>query len=403
MAEFKCKMISAEGTVFEAVVEAESPFEIYEKAELRNEGVLSVEKYKKPFSLQSYLNNLQRIKPQDLENFTSQLVVMLKAGVPLIDSLKSIVEQLATEKMRNIINEVIEAVEGGKSFSKSLEPYPKVFNTLYVNMVMVGETTGVLDVILTHLRDFIHHDIAVRRKIKSAMRYPLIVISVLIIAFIGAIGFIIPRFADLYSSANVELPLPTVMMIGLSRAVTDYWLITVTVASLIIFTLRYYISKPAGAFRFDRLKLMFPVFKHLVLESSLARFAHILETLNRSGIKIIRSLEITEQTIENRVISKDIAIAREKVIEGISLAESLSGSKHFPKTMIMMLAVGEESGALDSMLVNISEQYDTSVDMRIEGLSAAIEPMLTIGIGGFLLVFALAIFLPMWRIIDVVK
>jgi type II secretory pathway component PulF len=403
MAEFKCKMISVEGTVFEAVVEAESQFEIYEKAELRNEGVLSVEKYKKPFSLQSYLNNLQRIKPQDLENFTSQLVVMLKAGVPLIDSLKSIVEQLATEKMRNIINEVIEAVESGKSFSKSLKQYPKVFDTLYVNMVMVGETTGVLDVILTHLRDFIHHDIAVRRKIKSAMRYPLIVISVLIIAFIGAIGFIIPRFADLYSSANVELPLPTLMMIGLSKAVTDYWLITVTVAGLIIFTLRYYISKPAGAFRFDRLKLMVPVFKHLVLESSLARFAHILETLNRSGIKIIRSLEITEQTIENRVISKDIAIAREKVIEGISLAESLSGSKHFPKTMIMMLAVGEESGALDSMLVNISEQYDTSVDMRIEGLSAAIEPMLTVGIGGFLLVFALAIFLPMWRIIDVVK
>jgi type II secretory pathway component PulF len=328
---------------------------------------------------------------------------MLKAGVPLIDSLKSIVEQLATEKMRNIINEVIEAVESGKSFSKSLKQYPKVFDTLYVNMVMVGETTGVLDVILTHLRDFIHHDIAVRRKIKSAMRYPLIVISVLIFAFIGAIGFIIPRFADLYSSANVELPLPTLMMIGLSKAVTDYWLITVTVAGLIIFTLRYYISKPAGAFRFDRLKLMVPVFKHLVLESSLARFAHILETLNRSGIKIIRSLEITEQTIENRVISKDIAIAREKVIEGISLAESLSGSKHFPKTMIMMLAVGEESGALDSMLVNISEQYDTSVDMRIEGLSAAIEPMLTVGIGGFLLVFALAIFLPMWRIIDVVK
>ncbi len=146
-----------------------------------------------------------------------------------------------------------------------------------------------------------------------------------------------------------------------------------------------------------------PTLRHKVVEISLARFAHILETLNRSGIKIIRSLEITEQTIENRVISKDIAIAREKVIEGISLAESLSGSKHFPKSMIMMLAVGEESGALDSMLVNISEQYDTSVDMRIEGLSDAIEPMLTIGIGGFLLVFALAIFLPMWRIIDVVK
>jgi type II secretory pathway component PulF len=192
-------------------------------------------------------------------------------------------------------------------------------------------------------------------------------------------------------------------MIGLSTAVTDYWFITLSIVGLIIVTVRYYISKPAGAYRFDRLKLIFPVFKHIVLESSLARFAHILETLNRSGIKIIRALEITEQTIENRVISKDISIAREKVIEGVSLAESLSESKHFPKTMLMMLSVGEESGALDSMLLNISEQYDTTVDMRIEGLSAAIEPMLTIGIGGFLLLFALSVFLPMWKIMDVVR
>ncbi|MEE9189903.1 MAG: type II secretion system F family protein [Candidatus Neomarinimicrobiota bacterium] len=403
MAEFKCKMISEEGTVFETVVEAESPFEIYEMAELRNEGVLTVEKYKKPFSLQSTLNSFQKIKPQELEDFTSQLVVMLKAGVPLIDSLKTIVDTLTTERLRNIINEVIEAVEGGKSFSKALEPYPKVFDTLYVNMVMVGETTGVLDVILAHLRGFIHHDIAVRRKIKSAMRYPLIVISVLLIAFVGAVGFIIPRFADLFNNANVALPLPTQIMIVLSKAVTDYWFITISIVGLIIFTIRYYISKPAGAYRFDRLKLVFPVFKHIVLESSLARFAHILETLNRSGIKIIRALEITEQTIENRVISREIGVAREKVIEGVSLAESLSGSKHFPKTMLMMLSVGEESGALDAMLLNISEQYDTSVNMRIEGLSAAIEPMLTIGIGGFLLLFALSIFLPMWRITDVVR
>ncbi|MHC4638491.1 MAG: type II secretion system F family protein, partial [Planctomycetota bacterium] len=294
MAEYKCKMISEAGTVFETVVEAESPFEIYEMAELRNEGILTVEKYKKPFSWQSYLSGFQRIRPQELEDFTSQLVVMLKAGVPLIDSLKTIVEQLASEKMRNIINEVIEAVEGGKAFSKALEPYPKVFNTLYVNMVMVGETTGVLDTILANIRDFIHHDIAVRRKIKSAMRYPLIVLGVLIVAFIAAVGFIIPQFESMFMRAGVDLPLPTMIMIWISRAVTDYWLITLSISAVVIITVRYYISKPAGAYRFDRLKLIFPVFKHIVLESSLARFAHILETLNRSGIKIIRALEITE-------------------------------------------------------------------------------------------------------------
>jgi type II secretory pathway component PulF len=396
-------MISEAGTVFETVVEAESPFEIYEMAELRNEGILTVEKYKKPFSWKSYLSRFQRIRPQELEDFTSQLVVMLKAGVPLIDSLKTIVEQLASEKMRNIINEVVEAVEGGKAFSKALEPYPKVFNTLYVNMVMVGETTGVLDTILANIRDFIHHDIAVRRKIKSAMRYPMIVLGVLIIAFIAAVGFIIPQFESMFTRAGVDLPLPTKIMLWISSAVTDYWLITLSIAALMIIAVRYYISRPAGAYRFDRLKLIFPVFKYIVLESSLARFAHILETLNRSGIKIIRALDITEQTIENRVISKDISKAKEQVIEGVSLAESLSTSQHIPKTVIMMLAVGEESGALDSMLVNIAEQYDTSVDMRIEGLSAAIEPMLTIIIGSFILIFAMSIFLPLWSFAEVVR
>ena len=403
MPEYTCKLISTDGTVFETVIDAESHFEIYEIAEARNQGVLAVKIFKKSKSIESYLNNLKKIKPQELEDFTSQLVVMLKAGVPLITSLKSIVEQLATEKMKLMINEIIGKVEKGESFSSALSAYPKVFNTLYVNMVKVGEATGVLDTILKHLKDFIHHDIAVRRKIKSAMRYPFIVLTVLSIAFIGAIGFIIPQFATLFAGAGVELPLPTRILVGLSYVVSNYWYwVAIGLAGLIIL-LRYYNSTSAGKYNIDTIKIKFPVFKHIVLESSLARFTHILSTLNRSGIKIIRALEITEKTIENRVITKDIGNARLKVIECISLAEGLQQSKHFPKTMLMMMAVGEESGALDEMLDNISEQYDSSVNMRIEGLSAAIEPLLTIGLGAFLLVFALAIFLPMWRMAEVIQ
>ncbi len=402
MPAYTCKLISTDGSVFETVVDAESRFEIYEIAEARDEGVLSVKIFKKSRSFESYFESRKKIKPQELEDFTSQLVVMLKAGVPLITSLKSIVEQLATPRMSNMMNDVIERVEKGESFSNALSEYPKVFDSLYVNMVKVGEATGVLDTILFHLKQFIHHDIAVRRKIKSAMRYPKIVLGVLAVAFIGAMGLIIPQFADMFSSAGVTLPLPTRILIGISNLVTSYWYWTFGVMALLIMLFRYYIGRPTGRFRIDSLKLAMPVFKHITLESSMARFAHILSTLNKSGIKIIRTLEITEQTIENRVIAKDIGIARSGVIEGMPLAEALSPSKHFPKTMLMMMSVGEESGALDDMLDNISEQYDSSVDVRIEGLSTAIEPMLTIVLGAFLLIFALAIFLPMWRMSEVI-
>ena len=328
---------------------------------------------------------------------------MLKAGVPLVKSLETVLQQFESNNFKNIVLDIIEKVNQGVVFSKALSEYPKVFNPLYVNMVKVGETTGSLDVILDHIRSFLHHDIAVKRKIKSAMRYPIIVISILVLAFVAAIGFIMPRFADMFANAGVALPLPTKALIFLSVLITKYWFMTFLVVLVVAIAIRFYVHRPAGAYRFDAIKLAMPVFKDIVLQSTLARFAHILETLSRSGVKIVQALEIVEQTLGNRVIAKDVAYAREQVIQGVPIAKALAKSKHIPQMTIMMIATGEQSGALDDMLQNIAEQYDTSVKTKIDGIASAIEPLLTILIGVFLLIFALSIFLPMWKMIDIVK
>lgn len=402
MTQFQVRSVNESGKIIELVVNVKNKMDIYDQANAKNESILSVKKYKEPFSFNRLQNKFYRIKPQELENFTAQLVVMLKAGVPLIESLEMLGKQLESEKMEEIVQDIIKKINGGMIFSKALSHYPRVFNSLYVSMVKVGETTGSMDTVLDHVKDFLHKDIAIKRKVKSAMRYPMIVMTILIIAFTAAIAFIIPQFSSMFASADMVLPLPTRILVFLSDMITKYFAITFTVVVITIALLKFYLNKPGGAYKFDTLKLMMPVFKNIVLESSIARFAHVLETLSKSGVKIINALEITQETIENRVISRDIGNAIEKVSKGISIADALSESKHFPQMTIMMIGAGEKSGALEAMLSNIAEQYDISVDLKIEGLSAAIEPLLTIIIAAFLLVFALAIFLPMWNMTDVI-
>lgn len=402
MTQFQVRSVNESGKMIELVVNVKNKMDIYDQANAKNESILSVKKYKEPFSFNRLQNKFYRIKPQELENFTAQLVVMLKAGVPLIESLEMLGKQLESEKMEEIVQDIIKKINGGMIFSKALSHYPRVFNSLYVSMAKVGETTGSMDTVLDHVKDFLHKDIAIKRKVKSAMRYPMIVMTILIIAFTAAIAFIIPQFSSMFASADMVLPLPTRILVFLSDMITKYFAITFTVVVITIALLKFYLNKPGGAYQFDTLKLMMPVFKNIVLESSIARFAHVLETLSKSGVKIINALEITQETIENRVISRDIGNAIEKVSKGISIADALSESKHFPQMTIMMIGAGEKSGALEAMLRNIAEQYDISVDLKIEGLSAAIEPLLTIIIAAFLLVFALAIFLPMWNMTDVI-
>jgi type II secretory pathway component PulF len=403
MPQYACKFVTDDGSIVETIVEAESKFEIYESAEARNEMVLSVKKYKPPFNLQEWFSRRQQVKPEDLENFTAQLAIMLSSGVPLLSCLEALTEQAGSDSMRKVLDGLIASINSGQSLSQAMANYPGVFDTMYVNMVKAGESAGVLEQILTRLSEFIEHDLEIRRNIKKAMRYPIIVLSALAAAFTGAVVFIIPKFAKLFIAQGVELPLPTRIMIGLSNIVVNYWWLIIICMVALIAGLISFARTPKGAYFFDLVKLKTPIFKEIFLKSAISRFSHMLETLTRAGIQIIKALETTEATVGNLVIAQDIGRARVEVEQGISLADALRKSPWFPSMTIRMISVGEQSGNMEAMLANIAKQFDEAVDTKIARLSASIEPIMTVAMGGLLLLIALGIFLPMWNMYAAIK
>jgi len=402
MPEFVCRTVNENGELVETIVEAVSKYEILEQAASRNEYVVSVKRHRENFDINTWWSKFRKVKPQELEHFTNQLATMLQAGVPLIGCLQALKELTETQNMNKMIAEIIEKVNGGMALSQALSLYPRAFSALYVNMIKAGETAGVLDQILNRLTTFIRHDVKVTRNIKAAMRYPLIVLSVLILAFTGAAVFIIPRFSKLFMAQGIDLPLPTRMMIGFSNFVVNYWWMVLFGVGVLISGLVYYIRTPLGAYQFDLFKLKVPVFKEIISKSAVARFAHMLETLFAAGIQIIKALETTALTVGNHVFARVILEAKDQVAQGVSLAEALSESKYFPATTLQMISVGERTGAWDKMLHNVADQYDAEVDVKIQGLSASLEPMLTVMMGIFLLLLALGIFLPMWEMYTVI-
>ncbi len=396
MGKYNCRIVSEDGTIVESILEAESKFSIYEDADKRNEMVLSVKPYKPPVNISELLNARKKVKPQELENFTTQLSVLIDSGIPLITALEALVDQVETTSMKKVVSGVVDRVNSGLPLSDSFAFYPGVFNELYVNMVRAGESAGVLDEILRRLASFIQRDIETSTSIKKAMRYPKLVGGALGAAIVGATVFIIPKFTPMFESQGLELPLPTKILMGLSDFFINYWYLAIAVLFGTIYGFKYGAKTKQGSYLMDMMKLRVPIIKHIELQSTLARFTHMLETLTHGGVQIVRSLETAEGTMGNKVISRDIRKARESVERGVSLAESLGQSKWIPKLTIKMISIGEKSGALEKMLENVGRQYDLEVENRISRLSAAIEPIMTVVMGAFVVLLVLGIMLPMW-------
>ncbi|MEA3286763.1 MAG: type II secretion system F family protein [Candidatus Marinimicrobia bacterium] len=404
MPEFTCRIMSDSGTVEERVITAESKMDVYTQADDRGEMLLSVKEAKSGvLSGGGFFKQQKKVKPAEVENFTVQLGIMFRSGIPLIGALEALEEQAETDTMQSVVKGLIKDVSGGRSLSQAMETYPGVFSILYVNMIRAGETAGVMEQILGRLGSFIKHDQEVTRNVKSALRYPMIVTSALSLAFGGAMVFIVPKFSTMFGSKGIDLPLPTRVMIVISDFLINYWPVVIGIVVVGIFSFKSFAKTEKGRYSVDNFKLHLPVFKDIFLKTNIARFAHMLETLSKGGIQIIRSLETVEQTVGNVVIGEEIATARKEVEKGVGLAEALARSRYFPKMTVKMIAVGEKSGALDEMMANVAEQYDTEVDAKIAGLSSAIEPIMTVFMGGMLLFLALGIFLPMWNMYGAIK
>ena len=403
MPEFSYKAKNMAGEIFTGSLSVSSKQEANDFLDQQEYFPIEIKEKKEKSDNINFFDQFQKVSSSDIANFTKQVATLIGAGVPIVSALEALHDQTDDEKFRGVIGSLITDVSAGVSFSDSLLKHKSTFSNLYVNMVRAGESAGVLEDVLRRLSDFMEHDESVKKSIKSAMRYPIIVMVALTMAFFFAVTFIIPKFATMFERSGVELPIITQILLLINSLITDYWYIAFSTLGLIIYLIRRVLGTTKGRLMWDGFKLKLPVFGPLFLKNSISRFTHMLETLNSSGRHIIEALQICSETAGNAAISKEIDQARLDVEIGTGLAEALERGHLFPPMTIRMIKTGQDAGSLDEMLISIFRQYDEEVKYLTERLSAMVEPMMTVVIGVFILIIALGIFLPMWGMYDAVK
>ncbi|MCX8063993.1 MAG: type II secretion system F family protein [Candidatus Hydrogenedentes bacterium] len=346
-----------------------------------------------------------RVKPADLLVFTRQLSTIISAGLPLLQGLEILAEQTEDPNFAKVINSIGDYVEAGETFSDALKRYPKAFPELYVSMVRAGEASGDLDGVLLQLAEYLEASEELKRRIKSAMTYPVVAFSMIILIATGLVIFVVPQFAEIFASFNRELPGPTQFLINLSNILrTPYaWAIIVGSIIGIVAFLKVYGSTDLGRYNIDQVKLRLPVFGDLIRKVSISRFTRTLATLIRSGVPILQALEIVEKTSGNSVFGKAIRQSSDSVRSGEPLSEPLGRSGVFPPMVTRMIAVGEKTGELENMLKKISDFYDSEVKAKVDALTSLIEPIL-IGIMGIVVgSIIIALFLPIFQLSTLVQ
>jgi MSHA biogenesis protein MshG len=317
--------------------------------------------------------------------------------------LEVIGEQDHNPVLKKIVAGLLQSIRGGESISDAMQRYPSIFSVLYVNMIRAGEVSGRLEQILERLIFIGEAEEKLQMRVKSALRYPTLVMGALVIAFLVITNFIIPKFAQLFSKSGVELPLPTRILLGIHDAFTRYgWLTAILGIGAVFFLVRY-LKTPAGKLLKDRLMLKIPVFGPLVLKADMSRFARIMALLIQSGVPVLRALEIAEGSADNKVVSESINKIRVSVTEGSSMTQPMKENSLFPPSVVRMVRVGEETGKIDELLLRISEYYDIQVEYTVSNLMVLIEPMLIVVLGSMVFVLALGMFLPMWNMISLFK
>jgi type II secretory pathway component PulF len=344
-----------------------------------------------------------KVPQNEIILFSRQLATLFGAGVPLTRALFTLESQATHSAFMQVIRSVREEVEGGATFASALSKHPEVFPEIYTNMVEAGEAGGILDNVLDRLATMFERNADNASKVKSATLYPKIVFGAIVVAVIVLMNFVIPKFSKLYASFDVELPLPTRVLIFISDAFLAYWYMAVLLAVAAYIAIKLFISSESGRRIKDRLILRVPVFGPMILKSVLSRFARVLSSMYRSGLPILQSLDIVSRAVENRAVADEIKMIEEEVRAGRNLSEPMTGSRYFQAMVVQMVSVGEETGNLDEMLEKVAEYYDREVEATIRNLTTTLEPILLSFIFGFVLFLALAIFLPMWDILKIVR
>jgi type IV pilus assembly protein PilC len=341
-----------------------------------------------------------KVNPKSLAIFTRQFSVMIDAGLPLVQCLEILGSQQEDKGFQKIIEVVRQDVEKGATLQASLSKHPKAFNDLYVNMVGAGEAGGILDTILQRLSQYIEKAVKLNSKVKSAMMYPVAVITIAVLVVVIIMLKVIPVFSAMYEGLGSKLPFPTVVCIGLSNILIHYGWIVVLLAIGIGFGIKEYYKTPTGHLQLDSLMLKIPVIGDLLLKVGVARFCRTLGTLTSSGVPILEGMEITARTAGNQVLQNAILKAKDAVEQGRNISAPLMESKVFPPMVVQMVGVGEATGALDAMLGKVADFYEDEVDNAVAALTSLLEPIMIAILGGIIGFIVIAMYMPIFGLAD---
>jgi len=401
MPVFKWEGKTLKGTIKKG--EMEAPNEGAIRIHLRQQNMIPTKIAAKGKEIKISLPFGKKVHQRSIAIFTRQLATMIDAGLPLVQSLEILSSQQEHKIFKNILREIREDVEGGSTFAGALKKHPATFNDLYTNLVVAGEEGGILDNILLRLAAYIEKAEALKKKVKSALVYPAVIVTVAVFVVMILMFFVIPVFSKMFEEAGSQLPLPTLVVVVISKFAQKYIFIVIPAIILLFYLGKKYHQTENGKTVLDRLLLKLPVFGPLFQKIAVARFSRTLGTLVSSGVPILDGLNIVSKTAGNKVIETAIMNARASIREGETIAEPLARSNIFPPMVIQMIAVGESTGALDSMLSKIAEFYEEEVDVAVANLTSLLEPLLMIFLGVVIGGVVIAMYLPIFNMASAVK
>jgi MSHA biogenesis protein MshG len=345
----------------------------------------------------------KRVDARDLILFTRQLETMLDSGLPLLSALEILHQQSTHPRLGPAIHRVRADVEQGSTLTEALRKHPRVFPELFVSLIHAGEEGGLIVPMLDRVASLLEYEAETHQRIRSATFYPSLIVAELFAAFLVLIRFVLPRFASLFRKFGAELPLPTRVLIGLSDFFDHQWALVLTALAGGAAAAALWIGTERGRRWVDRRLITMPILGPIFLKTAMSRVSRVLSALIAGGTPVVQALEVVRGVAGNRILADDLETMRTGVVAGTGLAESLRGTRNFPPLVLKMMAVGEETGALDRMLMRISRYYDQDVDYLVRNLSSAIEPVLLAVLGGVVLFTALAVFLPLWNLMNVFR
>jgi type IV pilus assembly protein PilC len=402
MASFTYDAINAQGVVLSGEIHAADL--IAAKEQLRSRGLLPQALKERPASGQGGKINLKKVKPRSLQIFSRQLATMIESGVNVVQAFSTLEEQTEDKYLRQVITEIRSDVEAGMILSKAFARHPKVFNRLFVAMIESGESSGTLDTVLDRLAIQIEKETQIKRRVKSAMVYPLVVLAFATLVLIFMLMFIVPVFVKVFDQLDGDLPKPTQVIVNLSNILRAWWWVIFPTAGAIIWGFRRIKQTEPGRRKWDIFKLRVPMrIGEVVRKIALARMSRTLSSLVSGGVDIIKALEITSATAGNWVIERSLDHVRVRVEEGVPISEPLAADPAFPAMVSQMVKIGEETGELDKMLGKIADFYEDEVDTSIQSLTSIIEPVMMIGVGIMVGTIVISMYLPMFKMLSLVK